>query len=635
MADESFKRKLSAIFSADVAGYSRLMGEDEEATVKTLEAYKQVMSSLIEQSRGRVVDSPGDNVLAEFASVVDAVQCAVAGQKEIQARNAELPENRRMQFRIGINLGDVIEEADRIYGEGVNIAARIEGLAKPGGICLSRTAYDQAKNKLKIGYKYLGEHSVKNINEPVRVYRVMMEPEAVGKVIGEKRFLGRISRKTAATTIIVLFIVAGGLISWNLHLQQSKKIEPASLDKMAYALPDKPSIVVLPFDNLSGDPAQDYISDGFTEEIISALSRIPDLFVIARNSSSTYKGKPVKIQRVSEELGVRYVVEGSVRKADNRLRITAQLIDAISGHHLWAERYDRESKDLFSVQDEVTLKILTSLQVRLTEGEQARLFAKGTQNLSAYLKLVEAREHLIRLNKEDNELGRRKCEEAIALDPQYASAYALLSRLYVMDYVFRTNPEEAMNKAYEFAHKAINLDETQFNAYLALEFMSDFRRQYEAAIAAGEQAVKIAPGAAAAYFSLGRALSFAGRDSEALGYLEKSLRMNPLPDSALYMHVGFAHNNLGNYEEAISAFKKAIALAPKTVPARLNLIVSYVQLGRIEEAVSVAGEILKIYPKYTAKGYGEKRSPWKDQAVIDRQIEAWRKVGLERDIGTN
>jgi len=635
MAVEGYKRKLSAIFSADVAGYSRLMGEDEEATVKTLEAYKQVMFSLIEQSRGRVVDSPGDNVLAEFASVVDAVQCAVAGQKEIQGRNAELPEDRRMQFRIGVNLGDVIEEADRIYGDGVNIAARIAGLAKPGGICLSRTAYDQVKNKLKIGYEYLGEHSVKNITEPVRVYRVMMEPEAVGRVIGEKRFLGRISRKTAATTIIVLFIVAAGLISWNIYLQRSKKIEPASLDKMAYALPDKPSIAVLPFDNLSGDPAQEYISDGFTEEIISALSRIPNLFVIARNSSFTYKSKPVKVQQVSEELGVRYVLEGSVRKADNRLRITAQLINAINGHHLWAERYDRESKDLFSVQDDVTLKILTSLQVRLTEGEHARLFAKGTQNLEAYLKLVEAREHLIRLNKEDNALGKRKCEEAVALDPQYASAYALLSRLYVMDFVFRTNPEEAMNKAYEFAHKAISLDETQLNAYLALEFMSSFRRQYEAAIAAGEQAVKIAPGAAAAYFSLGRALSFAGRDREALGYLEKSLRMNPLPDSALYMHVGFAHNNLGNYEEAISAFKKAIALAPKTIPARLNLIVSYVELGHTEEAVTVAEEILKIYPKYTAKGYGEKRSPWKDQAVIDRQIEAWRKVGLERDVGTN
>jgi adenylate cyclase len=594
-----------------------------------------MMFSLIEKSRGRVVDSPGDNVLAEFASVVDAVQCTVAVQKEIQARNAELPEDRRMQFRIGVNLGDVIEEVDRLYGEGVNIAARIEGLAKPGGICLSRTAYDQVKNKLKIGYEYLGEHSVKNINEPVRVYRVLMEPEAVGRVIGEKRFLGRISRKTAATTIIVLFIVAGGLISWNLHLQQSKKIEPASLDKMAYALPDKPSIAVLAFDNLSSDPSQDYISDGFTEEIISALSRIPNLFVIARNSSFTYKRKTVKVQQVSEELGVRYVLEGSVRKADNRLRITAQLIDAINGHHLWAERYDRESKDLFAVQDEVTLKILTSLQVRLTEGEQARLFAKGTQNLEAYLKLVEAREHLIRLNKEDNALGRRKCEEAIALDPQYASAYALLSRLYVMDFVFRTNPEEAMNKAYEFAHKAISLDETLLNAYLALEFMSGFRRQYEAAIAAGEKAVKIAPGAAAAYFSLGRALSFAGRDREALGYLEKSLRMNPLADSALYMHIGFAHNNLRNYEEAISAFKKAIALATNTIPARLNLIVSYIQLGRTEEAVTVAEEILKIYPKYTAKGYGEKRSPWKDQAVIDRQIEAWRKVGLERDLGTN
>jgi TolB-like protein/class 3 adenylate cyclase len=334
MTDERAKRKLRGILSADAVGYSRLMEGDEESTIRTLEDSKRLMSQLIEQFKGRVVDAPGDNLLAEFGSVVDAAECAVQIQQQLQAKNAGLPDNRRMDFRIGVNLGDVVKEADRIYGDGVNIAARIEGLAEPGGICISRTAYDHVKNKLEVGYEYLGEHTVKNIAEPVRVYRVLLEPEAAGKVIGEKRFLGRISRRTAMVAIIALVIAAGGLISWNIYLHQSKKVEPASQDKMAYPLPDKPSIAVLAFDNLTGDPQQEFFCDGISEEIITGLTKVPELFVIARNSSFTYKGKPVKVQQVAQDLGVRYVLEGSVRKSQENLRVTAQLIDAIKGYHL-------------------------------------------------------------------------------------------------------------------------------------------------------------------------------------------------------------------------------------------------------------------------------------------------------------
>jgi adenylate cyclase len=314
MAEERAKRKLSGILSADAVGYSRLMEQDEASTIRTLEESKELMANLIEQNRGRVVDDPGDNLLAEFGSVVDAVDCAVKIQQELKAKNAELSDDKKMEFRIGVNLGDVVEEASRIYGDGVNIAARIEGLAGPGGIAISRTAYDHLKNKLRLGYEYLGEHSVKNISEPVQVYRVLMDPESAGKVIGEKRFLGKISRRVAIALIIILVIVAGGLLSWIIYSHQSKKVEAASLDRMAYPLPEKPSIAVLAFDNLSGDPDQEYISDGLTEEIITGLSKVPELFVIARNSSFYYKGKPVKIQQVSEELGVRYVLEGSVRR---------------------------------------------------------------------------------------------------------------------------------------------------------------------------------------------------------------------------------------------------------------------------------------------------------------------------------
>jgi adenylate cyclase len=315
MTEKRARRKLSGILSADAVGYSRLMQEDEASTIRTLEDSKRLMGKLIERFKGRVVDAPGDNLLAEFSSVVDATECAVQIQQELKTKNVELPDDRKMQFRIGVNLGDVVEEADRIYGDGVNIAARLEGLAEPGGICISRTAYDHVKNKLEVGYEYLGEHSVKNIAEPVRVYRVLMEPEAVGKVIGEKRFLGRFSRKTAMSAIILLVIVAGVLIGWNIYLQQSKKVEPASLDKMLYPLPDNPSIAVLPFDNMSADPEQEYFSDGITEEIITALTKVPNIFVIARNSTFAYKGKPVKIKQVSEELGVRYVLEGGVGRS--------------------------------------------------------------------------------------------------------------------------------------------------------------------------------------------------------------------------------------------------------------------------------------------------------------------------------
>jgi TolB-like protein/class 3 adenylate cyclase len=340
MTKVGFKRKLTSIFSADVAGYSRLMGEDEAETVKTVTAYREIMADLINQHRGRVVDSPGDNLLAEFTSVVDAVQCAVAVQKELQARNAELPKDRRMEFRIGINLGDVIEEGKRIYGDGVNVGARLEALADPGGICISRTAFDQIETKLPLGYEYLGEQTVKNIGRPVGAYRVLMEPRvtAAGARVEEKAWPVR--RKAILAGAIAALVVAIAAAIWNVYLRPAPPVGVASLEKMAHPLPDKPSIAVLPFVNMSDDPQQEYFSDGITEEIITSLTKIPEVFVIARNSTFTYKGKPVKVQQVSEDLGVRYVLEGSVRKAGDRIRIIAQLADAIKGHQLWAERYE-------------------------------------------------------------------------------------------------------------------------------------------------------------------------------------------------------------------------------------------------------------------------------------------------------
>jgi TolB-like protein/class 3 adenylate cyclase len=377
MAAYAYKRKLTVIFSADVAGYSELMGQDEAATVQTLEAYKKVMFSKVEQHRGRVVDSPGDNLLAEFASVVDAVQSGVAIQNKLRSRNTELPENRRMVFRIGINLGDVITAGGRIYGDGVNIAARLETLADPGGICISRSAFDQIESKLPLEYEFLGEQEVKNIAKPVGVYRVLMDSmvpvhqkrqDIKPKAIRRQPFL-------AGTVLFLAFAVTGAVWYFGRN-HPTPPSEAASIERMAYPLSDKPSIAVLPFDNMTDDSGQDFFSDGLTDQIITTLSKSPDLFVIARNSTFTYKGRPVKVQQVAEELGVRYVLEGSIQKTASRVRINAQLIDAIKGTHLWAERYDSDLKDLFDLQDEVIKKIVSSLHIKLTYGEDARMLAR-------------------------------------------------------------------------------------------------------------------------------------------------------------------------------------------------------------------------------------------------------------------
>ncbi|HYA90863.1 MAG TPA: adenylate/guanylate cyclase domain-containing protein, partial [Thermodesulfobacteriota bacterium] len=406
---EKVKRKLTTILSTDVKGYSRLMGEDEVGTIRTLNAYKEVMAGLIPHHHGRVVDATGDNLLAEFASVVDAVECAVEIQKELKTRNADLPVNRRMEFRIGINLGDVIEEQGRIYGDGVNIAARLESLSETGGICISGTAYDQVKNKLTLGYAYHGKQTVKNVSEPIRVYRVLMEPKALSTMSRWKRAGLNYWNRVHPVLKILIGLIAAANVLWQVypHLHPSRPpVEGVSKEERALSLPDKPSIAVLPFVNMSGDPKQEFFSDGITEDIITALSKLPMLFVIARNSTFTYKGKPVKVKQISEELGVQYVLEGSVQRSADRVRITAQLIDALTGRHIWAERYDRDLKDIFALQDEVTRNILTAMEVKITEGEQALHRDRGMGNLNCYLKLLEAQNYFNRFDIEGNNLAR-------------------------------------------------------------------------------------------------------------------------------------------------------------------------------------------------------------------------------------
>jgi len=630
MADEGFKRKLTAVLSADAVGYSRLMAENEAATVKTIATYREIMSSLIKQHRGRVVDSPGDNVLAEFPSVVDAVQCAVAMQNEFQTRNAELAENRRMKFRIGINLGDVIDEEDRIYGDGVNIAARLESLADPGGICVSKTAFDQIETKLPLGYEYLGEQSVKNIPKPVGAYRVLMKPDAAGKVIGEKRFLGRFSRKTAIAVIIVLLVVAGGLIGWNIYLQQSKKVEPASVEKMEFPLPDKPSIAVLPFDNLSGDSEQEYFSDGITEQIITSLSKVPYIFVIARNSTFAYKGKPTKIQQIAEELAVRYVLEGSVQRSDDRVRITVQLIDATTGHHLWSESYDRKVKDIFALQDEIALKIMAEVQVEIAEADWGRFSSIKTNNLKAYEKYLKGYGHLRKRTEADALEARRLAQEAIALDSEYGGAYILLGLTHLNDLWFNRTKDRAksLQTAEQLAQKAIDVSGQDADTHRILSQVFLLRRQYEKAIIEAQKAVELSPNSAEDHWWLGVVLRFAGRYDEAILFLEKAIRLNPVTPINYLNNLAFAYAYSEQYEKAIPLWNRAIERNPDYLFAYCGLTYAYQMSGNETKAHEAAAEVLRIKPKFSVDQDAGKVNPFKDVDLKNRWLEALRKAGL-------
>lgn len=433
----------------------------------------------------------------------------------------------------------------------------------------------------------------------------------------------------AILAILVVGVAAAAI--WNFYLRPAPPpVEVASVERMAFPLPDKPSIAVLPFTNLSGDPNQEYFSDGITEEIITGLSKVPHMFVIARNSTFTYKGKPVKVQQVAEDLGVRYVLEGSVRKAREQVRITAQLIDAITGHHLWAERYDRELKDIFALQDEITMKILTALQMKLTEGEQARLLAKGTNNLEAYLKLLQGREHHYRMNKEDNALSRELFAEAIALDPEYARAYAFMATTLLMDlwYGSSKSPRESLAWAIKLTQKAIALDDSYATAHGLLGHLYTMTRQHDKGIAECERGVALDPNSASAQAWLEQNLYWADRPEEAIPVLKKAIRLNPIPPSWYLGNLAMAYRDTARYEEAISVCKKVLHRQPKNLITHLILAATYSISGREEEARAEATEVLRIDPKYSLKRLAKTR-PHKNQANTARFIDDLRKAGLK------
>jgi len=584
-ASTSIERKLAAILSADVKGYSRLMGADEVATIRTLTVYREVMGALIQQHRGRVVDAPGDNLLAEFASVVDAVQCAVRTQQELKTRNVDLPPDRRMEFRIGINLGDVIVEGERIYGDGVNIAASLEGLAEAGGICLSGTVYDQVETKLALEYEYLGAQTVKNITKPVRVYRVRQESEPHTPTVSEK--------------------------------------------VQTLALPDQPSIAVLPFANMSSDPEQEYFSDGITEDLITDLSKLSGLFVISRNSVNLYKGKAVKPEQVSQELGVRYVLEGSIRKAGKRVRITAQLVDATTGYHVWADRYDRDLQDIFALQDEVTQKIVAALEVKLTAGEQERLGRPLTNNIEAYDYYLRGLDCHPYATEEANARARQMFAKAVELDPQFAAAYAWLGWAYFDQWSLGWSQDlQTLEQAFALAQQAIAADPLLPDGHRLLGIVYLWKKHYELAIAEVERALALDPNHADAYVALGDICNWAGRAGETVPLVEKAMRLNPQYPIWYLWDLGHAYYLTGRDEEAIETFKRVLARNPDFMPAHAYLAVIHSELGLEEEARAEGAEFLRLSPELSLDALRQ-RLPYKDPAVLERVLNAARKGGLK------
>lgn len=618
-------RKLAALLSADVEGYSRLMGEDEAATVHTLTVYRAVIQTLVQEHRGRVVDSPGDNVLAEFASVVDAVECAVAIQRDLGVKNTELPPQRQMKFRVGINLGDVIVERERIYGDGVNIAARLESLAPGGGICIAGSVYEQVKGKLTLRYEDMGAQSVKNIAEPMRAYRVLEETAIAAPPASPREPRAAISWRQGVLAVIALLAVLGaGMGAWRLLAGPST------------SFPNKPSIAVLPFVNISGDVQQEYFSDGMTEDLINELARLDGLLVIARASAFTYKGKTVRPEQVSRELGVRYMLEGSVRKANNQIRITAQLVDGTTGYHVWAQSYDRDLKDVFAVQEEIARMITRSLEVRLTMAEERHMGSPYTTNPQAWELFTRGTQLYRRFTPKDNAQARDLFEQAIALDPQFARAYANLAATHRQDWVlaWTQNRADSENLAYDKANTAVELARRepvpQPSLSHALEqrgYVYLYQKKFREANKDAEEAVSHNPNFADGYGLLAHVLIYQGEPEKALTETQKAAKLDP---SSFFFDYHRGHANyvsgylmsqndprrVERFREAEQNLRAALDKNRNFRPARLYRVVVLGELGRQQDAVSEMATYRNM-----GGSSGNRILPYKDPAIARRVIQ--------------
>ncbi|MEO1016227.1 MAG: adenylate/guanylate cyclase domain-containing protein [Pseudomonadota bacterium] len=582
MAERS-QRRLAAILAADVAGYSRLVGVDEEGTLEALRAHRlEVIEPILRDHGGRIANTAGDSFLIEFASAVDAVRFAIAMQEGLGSRNEDVPDDRRIRFRIGINVGDVIIEGDDLLGHGVNVAARIEALAAPGGIALSEDAYRQIAGRVDATWTDIGMRSLKNIADLVRV--------------------------------------------WTLRLDGDERSDTAA--SLAVASPERSSqasIAVLPFDNMSGDSEQGYFADGITEDLITEIARIPELFVISRNSTFTYKGKSTKVQDVCRDLDVRYVLEGSVRRSGQRIRVTAQLVDGSSGGHVWAERYDRELADIFAVQDDVTAQIVRALELKLVATNRAGTAHIDTSEPEAYDCVLRAREHYRLFTTEDNAAARALYERAIGLDPDYAEPYAGLAETYVQDWLMGSEP--TLDRAFQLAKSAATRDPTLPLVQEALSTVRTFRKEHDEAIAAARHWIDLEPSNADAYATLAGAMHFSGRNEEVIPLVETAMRLNPFYPFFYPHYIGLAKVGTNHFDEAVVAFEQALDRNSEALWPHLFLAVCYGHLGKETEARVHVTEMQRVHPSFSVETLF-KLLPYKSAAELDLVVDGLRKAGL-------
>jgi adenylate cyclase len=592
MAEDRVDRRLAAIWAGDIAGYSRLMGVDEEGTLRQLKAHrKELVDPKITEHRGRIVKTTGDGMLVEFVSVVDAVRCAVDIQRGMAERNSEVPTDKRIEFRIGINVGDIIIDGDDIFGDGVNVAARLETLADPGGIMVSSVVHDQVRDKLSFGFDDMGEQSVKNIARPIGVHRVSLAE----------------ATPLAATTQPVAAV---------------SKAEPARSNR--------PSIAVLPFTNMSGHPEQEYFADGISEDIITGLSKLRWFFVIARNSSFAYKGKTVDVKRAARELGVRYVLEGSVRRAGNRVRITAQLIDASTGNHIWADRYDGDLTDIFALQDEITKKVVAVIEPRLLEAEGIRALTRAPADLDAWELVARASSIFWRMTPADSEAAIALYREAVRRHKAYAPAHSMLAFALLMSgFIGWTSRTANLKEAADLAARAVELDGSDPWAHLALGQLATMRRQTDAAVHAFQRALELNPNFAAAHGFLGYALALDGQSERALEHLTQALSLSPNdPQNIVFMiGVGHAHYQAGRYNEAAKYTQNALQQRPEHFGALRQLSASLAQADRMEEAQTMLGRLKQLHPDVSLAWVNENLPLGRD--AMKHYLEGLRKAGLE------
>ncbi len=626
MAEERVKRRLAAILVADMVGYSRLMEADEHGTIARQKAHlSELIDPTVAEHHGRIVKLMGDGALVEFASVVDAVECAVAIQRAMVERESEVPDDRRIQYRIGINLGDIVIDEGDIFGDGVNIAARLQEIAEPGGVCVSGTGYDQLKQKVDVGYEYLGEKRLKNITEPVRVYRIV-----TGAASAKPRRHPRNwwATKAAAAVAAALLVVAG-VGSWQAGwLADSGVMSLEAAARIRPSLPSGPSIAVMPFANLSDDPAQDYFSDGLTEDVISALGRFSNLTVLANNATRRFKGDVRASAAIGRELGVGYLLEGSVRRAGSKIWVSVQLIDATTDQHLWANRYDNEFEDLFSVQDDITRKVVGALAVELTRLESERAANKPPQNLDAYDLVLRGRSLLRRQERSANFQAQEMFERAIAIDPSYAAAYAGLGRAHTwaVGFGYTEFIVKSIERAEALARQGLALDSNSVRSRELLAVVYMYKGEFELAVDQIRRVLAINPSDAESYKVYGTVMVFAGHEQKAIEWFEAALRLDPNMDVTKMAELAIAYYLSGRYEDAITAANRSVREAPELYIGYVILAAAHAEVGQIDQAVNAAQTLLRLRPFFTIDWA---TAPYRDPGDVAHLARGLRKAGLK------